>query len=53
MKDPKNGLMHFNPGAAGSKGFHQVCTALRLSIDNRKLFDMEVWEHKRTSDPTL
>lgn len=53
MKDPKNGLMHFNPGAAGNKGFHQVCTAIRLRIDNKKMFDMEVWEHQRNKDATL
>jgi putative phosphoesterase len=53
MKDPKNSLMHFNPGAAGKKGFHQVCTALRLTLDRKKMFEMEVWEHKRIADATI
>ena len=47
MRDAKNDLMHFNPGAAGNKGFHDVCTALRLKIDGKRMFDLEVWEHKR------
>lgn len=47
MSDKKNKLMHFNPGASGNKGFHEVCTALRLKIDGKKMFDLEVWEHKR------
>ncbi len=47
MRDEKNGLMHFNPGAAGVKGFHQVCTALRLKIDGKRMFDLEVWELPR------
>jgi predicted phosphodiesterase len=47
MRDKRNNLMHFNPGAAGNKGFHQVCTALRLRIAEGRLCDLEVWEKKR------
>jgi putative phosphoesterase len=47
MKDKKLNMMHFNPGAAGIKGFHQVCTALRLKIDGKRMFDLEVWEVPR------
>lgn len=47
MRDVKNNLMHFNPGAAGNKGFHEVCTALRLRVDGKRMFDLEIWEHKR------
>jgi putative phosphoesterase len=47
MKDPATGLMHFNPGAAGIHGFHHVCTALRLKIEGKRMFDLEVWEVPR------
>jgi uncharacterized protein len=48
MRDKENDLMHFNPGAAGVSGFHQVCTALRLRISDKKMTDLEVWEGKKT-----
>lgn len=48
MRDVNNNLMHFNPGAAGNKGFHQVCTALRLKLSNKNMTELEVWEQKRT-----
>lgn len=47
MRDPAYGLMHFNPGAAGIHGFHKVSTALRLKIDGKRLYDLEVWEIPR------
>ena len=47
MRDAKNNVMHFNPGAAGNKGFHLVCTALRLKVEDKKMFDLEIWEHSR------
>lgn len=47
MRDAKRKLMFFNPGAAGNKGFHQVCTALRMKVDGTRMFDLEVWEQKR------
>ncbi len=47
MKDKKLDIMHFNPGAAGIKGFHQVCTALRLKIEGKRMYDLEVWEVPR------
>jgi putative phosphoesterase len=47
MKDKTLNTMVFNPGAAGIKGFHQVCTALRLKIDGKRMFDLEVWEVPR------
>ncbi len=47
MRDEHQGLMFFNPGAAGVKGFHQVCTALRMKIDGKRMFDLEVWELPR------
>jgi putative phosphoesterase len=48
MRDKQFNLMHFNPGAAGYKGFHTQCTALRLHIDQSKLSNLEVWEMSRT-----
>jgi putative phosphoesterase len=47
MKDKNLNLMHFNPGAAGIKGFHHQCTALRLKIEGKRMFDLEVWEVTR------
>jgi uncharacterized protein len=42
--DKKLGLLHMNPGAAGYKGFHKVCTALRFVIDGKDIGELEVWE---------
>lgn len=47
MRDEQNQLMHFNPGAAGNKGHHQVCSALRLKIEGDRMYELEVWELKR------
>lgn len=44
MRDKTYGLMHFNPGAAGFKGFHSLSTALRFVVDGRQMKEMEVWE---------
>ena len=37
----------YNPAAAGNKGFHTVCTALRFVIDGKDIRDLEIWEMKR------
>lgn len=50
MRDPKHNLMFFNPGAAGNHGLHQFRTALRLKIEGKRLFDLEVLEIPRKSD---
>ena len=47
MNDQKLGLLHMNPGAAGYKGFHKVCTALRFVIEEKAIRDLEVWEIPR------
>ena len=47
--DPKYNLLHINPGAAGNKGFHQVCTAVRFVIDGKNIRDMEVLEFERNA----
>ena len=45
--DKKLGLLHINPGAAGYKGFHKKCTAVRFVIDGEKIKELEVWEMDR------
>lgn len=47
--DKKLDLLHLNPGAAGSKGFHKVQTALRFTIDGTNISEMEIWEYKRNN----
>ena len=42
--DKKLELLHMNPGAAGYKGFHKVCTAFRFIIDEENIRDLEIWE---------
>lgn len=51
MKDNAFGMMYFNPGAAGIHGFQQKCTALRLRIEGKRMFGMEVWEQSRNQFP--
>ena len=51
--DKKLDLLHLNPGAAGSKGFHKVQTALRFVIDGKNIQDMEIWEFTRDSQGIL
>lgn len=48
MFDPKIDCLHMNPGAAGNKGFHKVCTAIRFKIDGKKIYDLEVLEFERS-----
>lgn len=47
--DKKLNCLHMNPGAAGNKGFHKVCTALRFTIDGKEIKDLEVLEFERTA----
>jgi putative phosphoesterase len=44
MPDKKLGLLHINPGAAGTIGMHQVRTAVRFVIADRRVTDLEVIE---------
>lgn len=46
--DKKYNLLHINPGAAGISGFHQVRTAVRLTIDGSDIKDLEVGEWPKT-----
>jgi len=47
MNDKKLGLLHMNPGAAGTHGFHKVRTMLRFQIEGKTISDLEVIEFKR------
>ena len=51
IRDPVlNNLLHINPGAAGRSGFHQIRTLVRLKIEGKKIFGVEVIElGKRSS----
>lgn len=47
MNDKKLGLLHMNPGAIGTHGFHKVRTMLRFEIDGDKIKNLEVIEINR------
>lgn len=47
MRDNKHNLMYINPGAAGNVGLHKNITALRLRIEGKRLFDLEVLDIER------
>lgn len=44
MYDNKGGFLYVNPGAAGYTGFHKFMTAVRFSIDDNRIHDMEMIE---------
>jgi uncharacterized protein len=44
MHDKKGGFLYVNPGAAGYTGFHQFMTAVRFTLDNKKISGMELIE---------
>lgn len=44
IHDKELHVMHFNPGAAGKVGFHEMRTALKFSIDGKQFKDMELIE---------
>jgi len=44
INDPKNNLLHINPGAAGKSGFHIVSTLIRFTIDGADIKDLEIME---------
>ncbi|MEW7292374.1 metallophosphoesterase family protein [Aquimarina sp. 2304DJ70-9] len=44
IPDHKNDLLHMNPGAAGTHGFHKVRTMLRFTLDIGKIENLEVIE---------
>lgn len=44
MPDEKQGLLHLNPGACGKHGFHRMRTALRFSVADGRVKNLEVIE---------
>jgi hypothetical protein len=44
INDPKNNLLHINPGAAGKSGMHVISTLIRFVIDGEEIKDLEVME---------
>ncbi|MBK6962841.1 MAG: metallophosphoesterase family protein [Bacteroidales bacterium] len=44
INDPKNNLLHINPGAAGKQGMHQVGTLVRFTIEGADIRDLEIME---------
>jgi hypothetical protein len=45
VRDPMlRNMLFLNPGAAGKTGFHVMRTAIRFSLDNGKISDMQVIE---------
>lgn len=53
MYNQEFSLLHMNPGACGSHGFHQIKTALRFEIENGVVKNLAVIElGKRTSLPS-
>ncbi|MFV0289755.1 MAG: metallophosphoesterase family protein [Mangrovibacterium sp.] len=53
MFDKRLNLLHINPGAAGNKGYHNVCTAIRFEIDGADIRNLEVLEFERTKFHSL
>jgi hypothetical protein len=49
MYDKKRNFLYMNPGAAGISGFHKFRTALRFTIDDSDIKDLEVLEIARSS----
>lgn len=47
MRDHNLGLLHLNPGAAGTKGFHKKITMLRFQINGKEISNMEIYEADR------
>ena len=47
MSDKRRGILHMNPGAAGTHGFHKVRTMLRFEIDGKDIKNLEVIEFER------
>ncbi|MDR2882523.1 MAG: metallophosphatase family protein [Alistipes sp.] len=47
FRDKTFGILCINPGAAGRKGIHPTRTAVRLTIDNGRVANVEVGEWPR------
>ena len=47
VKDKKYDLIHFNPGAIGMKGFHKKRTMMTFSIEDGRIFNVNVIEYDK------
>ncbi len=47
--DDKYELLHLNPGAAGSSGFHKISTAMRFEINKDKIEKLQIFEIAKRS----
>jgi len=47
MHDKTLNLLHINPGAIGTHGFHKVRTMVRFEIDGKNIKKLEVIEFQR------
>ncbi len=47
MPDKKLDLLHINPGAIGTHGFHKARTMVRFEIDGKQIKNLEIIEFKR------
>ena len=47
MNDKKLGILHMNPGAIGTYGFHRSRTMLRFEIDKDEIKELHVVEFNR------
>lgn len=45
--DKKHQLLHINPGAAGTSGFHKSITMVRFVIEGNNIRDLEVFDLPR------
>lgn len=44
MRDKPNNLLYLNPGACGTHGFHKIRTALRFTLNEAGISEMEAIE---------
>lgn len=44
MFDKENDLLHINPGACGSQGFHKTKTAVKFEVDNGAIKNLAIIE---------
>jgi putative phosphoesterase len=44
VRDPKLGLLHINPGAAGKSGFHFIRTLVLMEIDGKEMKNLRIVE---------
>lgn len=52
VRNPKTGLLHINPGAAGRHGFHKVRTLVRFRLHQGKISEMDVIELGKKGNST-